>query len=110
MSNLFELRRRSVSEAMESAKSPYVIACKEIDALIVDYRDDALPKTQKAKFESHMRDCSACREYLNAYKNSITIDRHVIAFLDAYLPDDVPENLITVVIDFKKSDQELALS
>ncbi len=93
------LRLQMRWKALRFRISPYMITCKEFDAFIVDYLDDGLPEKQKAKFESHMRECTACREYLDAYKSSISISKHVFASLDTDLPEDVPADLITAVID-----------
>jgi len=75
------------------------ISCKEFEAFILDYLEDELSSAQKETFESHLRVCVECREYLSAYKRTIELSQAMIKDSSAPLPDDVPEDLIKAILD-----------
>jgi anti-sigma factor RsiW len=47
---------------MLGSKGP--LACREMVELITDYLEDALPRSQRRRFEAHLAGCEHCTEYL----------------------------------------------
>lgn len=76
-----------------------MITCREFEEFVLRYLDDELPPQQRKIFEWHMRFCRECREYLAAYRRSIEIGQAVLGGTDDPVPEDVPEDLVTAVID-----------
>lgn len=76
-----------------------MITCREFEDFVQRYLDDELPPRQRSIFEWHMRLCRECREYLAAYRRSIEIGRAVFEDADEALPEDVPEDLVTAILD-----------
>ena len=83
-------------------KMPLMIDCKTFETFIVDYLEDRLTAKQKFVFELHMRICRECREYLRAYRASMELGQLVLTD-EPLLPDEVPEALVTAVIDARES-------
>lgn len=75
-----------------------MMSCRTFEGFVLDYIDDKLPPHQKSLFESHMRRCRECRQYLEAYKRTQEITRAVFTSPDAPLPDEVPEDLIKAIL------------
>jgi anti-sigma factor RsiW len=44
--------------------APEPLACQEMVELITDYLEGALPRAQRRRFESHLKGCEHCSEYL----------------------------------------------
>ena len=76
-----------------------MITCCEFETFVQQYLDDDLPDRQRTIFEWHMRLCRECREYLAAYQRSIEIGQTVFSDPENALPDDVPDDLVTAVLD-----------
>lgn len=76
-----------------------MITCREFEAFILRYLDDDLTEREHRIFERHLRFCRECREYLAAYRRSIDVGRAVLGGGQEPVPDDVPGDLITAVLD-----------
>ena len=76
-----------------------MITCREFEAFVLRYLDNELTERERTIFERHLKFCRECREYLAAYRRSIELGRAVLAEGDAPVPDDVPRDLITAVLD-----------
>ena len=76
-----------------------MITCREFETFVQQYLDDELPNRQRKIFEWHMRLCRECREYLAAYRRSIEIGQAVFSDPHSALPDDVPDDLVTAILD-----------
>ena len=76
-----------------------MITCREFEAFVLRYLDNELTERERTVFERHLKFCRECREYLAAYRRSIELGRAVISEGDAPVPDDVPRDLITAVLD-----------
>lgn len=95
--------RRSIRSVM--VKLPYMLSCRELDEFISDYVDGKLPFIIKVKFTLHLLICRDCKSYINAYMRSIEMGQTMYDKLDSEVPEDVPEELITFVLDnVKQSD------
>jgi anti-sigma factor RsiW len=49
------------------------MACNELVEAVTAYLEDTLPQRDRDRFEAHVAECSACREYLAQMRE--TIDR-----------------------------------
>jgi len=81
---------------------PRMISCKEFENFILDYMDGGLSARQRSQFELHIRLCSECRQYLQAYQRSVEVGRGVFLSSDAAVPDEVPDNLVKAILKARK--------
>jgi anti-sigma factor RsiW len=49
------------------------LTCQELVELVTDYLDGALPRAERARFESHIAACTNCREYLAQFQQTIAL-------------------------------------
>jgi anti-sigma factor RsiW len=47
--------------------------CQELVEVITDYLDGALGATDRARFEAHLTECDACRDYLDQFRQTIAL-------------------------------------
>lgn len=47
--------------------------CQEMVELITDYLEDALPRSQRRRFEAHLAGCEHCTEYLEQMRATIRL-------------------------------------
>ncbi|MHA1973497.1 MAG: anti-sigma factor family protein [Candidatus Hodarchaeales archaeon] len=80
-------------------KIPYMLNCREFEEFIDDYIDDSLPASVSKKVYLHLLACGDCRSYISAYKRSIEMGKALCDKLDSEIPEDVPEELITFVLE-----------
>jgi len=80
-----------------------MITCREFEEFVLSYLDGDLPTKQAKRFEWHLRLCRECREYLAAYKRTIEIGKAVLGPPDETVPEDVPEDLISAVLDSREA-------
>ena len=55
-----------------SAAAPE-LTCQELVELITDYLEDALPVSERARFEVHIRTCDGCDVYLAQMRTTIRL-------------------------------------
>lgn len=79
-------------------KLPMMISCVEFEEFILAYLDGELSSTQRRIFEFHMAVCRECREYLAAYKATMTITRDAIDAETTEMLANVPEDLVSAVL------------
>lgn len=79
-----------------------MISCEEFEEFIHAYLDNELPQRQRTIFELHVRICRECREYLAAYRRTIELGRAVMLHSSAPIPDEVPQDLITAILESRK--------
>jgi anti-sigma factor RsiW len=53
------------------------IVCQQAVALVTAYLEDALPRRQRRRFESHLRGCPNCSRYLEQIRLTIDTVGHV---------------------------------
>ena len=83
---------------------PLMITCAELDAFIVDYLDEPLPKRQRAFFNWHLRLCRNCRTYLESYRKAIEIGRAVFDHAEDAISDDIPEALVRAILAARRKE------
>jgi len=78
---------------------PYMLNCRELEDFLDDYIDGNLPASVRRKVYLHLLACGDCRSYISAYKRSIEMGKALCDKLDSEVPEDVPEELITFVLE-----------
>ena len=79
-----------------------MMSCREFEDFVQAYIDGELPERQRTVMERHMRLCRECREYLAAYKKAMEIGHSVLAGHGVSLPADVPEDLISAILEARE--------
>ncbi|MDP9353683.1 MAG: zf-HC2 domain-containing protein [Chloroflexota bacterium] len=49
------------------------LTCQELVELVTDYLEDALPASERARFEAHIVDCPYCDVYLDQMQGTIRV-------------------------------------
>ena len=49
------------------------LVCQQMVELITDYLEDALPRSQRRRFEAHLAGCEHCSEYLVQMRATIRL-------------------------------------
>ena len=80
-------------------KAPLMITCEEFEDFILAYLDGGLTKRQRFVFETHLKVCAECRAYLAEYQRTI----QMAAAQRDVAPSDIPEDLITAVLDARSA-------
>jgi len=47
--------------------------CQELVEVVTDYLDGALSAPDRARFEAHLADCDACRDYVDQFRETISL-------------------------------------
>lgn len=47
--------------------------CRELVELVTDYLEDRLSPADRARFEMHLADCTACRTYLEQFRQTVRV-------------------------------------
>jgi anti-sigma factor RsiW len=66
--------------------------CRELVEVISDYLEDALPETDRLRFEAHLAGCDACREYVAQFEQTIALSGRIEA---DQLPPALREELLS---------------
>ena len=82
---------------------PFMINCEEFEAFIVDYLEENLSRSQRIKFDMHLKLCRECRDYLQSYKATMNLTKAQtdIPFSKMEM-GEVPEDLIKAVLAARK--------
>ena len=49
------------------------MSCQELVELVTAYLEDALPPSERARFDGHLADCGTCRVYLEQVRETIRL-------------------------------------
>jgi anti-sigma factor RsiW len=82
---------------------PGMITCNEFEDFILAYLDDELPRSKRRVFDWHIRLCKECREYLAAYLTSLELTKKAMAADEATDLPAVPDDLVTAVMEARKT-------
>jgi len=81
---------------------PGMITCREFEEFVSAYLEGELSSRGRFFFDMHMRICRECRQYLQAYQQTIAVGRAVFTSPDEPVPDDVPESLINTILKLRE--------
>lgn len=79
-------------------KLPLMISCDDFENFILAYLDDELLPRQKFVFELHLKVCRECRDYLKAYKASMTVAAMAMKAESQAKLENVPEDLVAAIL------------
>jgi predicted anti-sigma-YlaC factor YlaD len=65
--------------------------CQELVEVVTDYLEGALAEIDRRRFEAHLAECDACRDYLGQMRSTIEAVGHIEA---AALSDDTRAGLL----------------
>ncbi len=51
------------------------LTCRELVELVTDYLEDALPASERARFDAHLAECDACRLYVEQMRTTVRLTR-----------------------------------
>lgn len=49
------------------------LTCQELVELVTDYFEDALPESERTRFDAHLDECEGCRLYLDQMRTTIRL-------------------------------------
>ena len=55
------------------------LTCRELVELVTDYLDNALPDTDRARFEGHLAACEGCDRYVEQIRTTVELTGHTRA-------------------------------
>lgn len=84
-------------------KLPMMITCEVFEDFILAYLEDELTLRQKLIFETHLKLCRECRDYLKVYRFSMELAKLGVKEADALFPAEVPEDLVKAVIEARNA-------
>lgn len=58
------------------------LTCRELVELVTDYLEGALNVDERARFEAHLADCEACRDYVEQMRTTVRLTGRVAALHD----------------------------
>ncbi len=71
--------------------------CRELIDFLDDYAEDRLDPAARADFERHLALCSACRDYLKTYRDTIALAR--LSAVDDTPPAPPPPDLVKAIMN-----------
>ena len=74
------------------------MSCKELVELVTDYLDEALPASERERFEAHMANCVGCTDYLEQIRLTIRLSGKI---REDSLEPRVREDLLEAFRDWK---------
>ena len=75
------------------------MTCREVADFLMDYLDGGLQPDLRAQFDRHLSVCPNCRAYLATYQATIELGRKAFAVPDADVQTEVPEELVSAILD-----------
>lgn len=78
--------------------------CKQFIEALDDYLDGRQEPERRREFETHLRSCSACTDYLRTYQQTVRLGRAALSRTDDALPPDVPEGLVRAVMSMVRKE------
>ena len=73
------------------------LTCQQLIGFLDDYVAGAIDAAERGVFETHLRDCLHCREYLREYQRSIDLAKGLRETGEGAVPDGVPKGLVAAV-------------
>ncbi|MEM7224184.1 MAG: zf-HC2 domain-containing protein [Pseudomonadota bacterium] len=79
-------------------RGPYMIACEDFEAFIIDYLEGGLSDRQRFIFELHIKICRECRDYLAAYQRARELGKATVLE-----ESEAPEDLIQAILKARET-------
>jgi predicted anti-sigma-YlaC factor YlaD len=71
--------------------------CQQLVEVITDYLENALAERDRCRFEAHLAECEACRDYLEQFRQTIALAGRV---QPERLPPRMREELLAAFRDW----------
>jgi anti-sigma factor RsiW len=78
--------------------------CRELVEVITDYLDGALPPRDRLRFEAHLAECDACRDYVDQFEQTIALSGRVEA---EQLPPGLQDELLSAFRAWRGGEHRL---
>jgi anti-sigma factor RsiW len=101
MAGIWAMVWRSIGRSL-GVRTPAPMTCRQFEDFIVSYLDGSLDRNARREFETHIRACKACHDYLAAYRETVVLGKRVFDGLDE-IPATVPEDLVLAVLKVRYS-------
>jgi len=75
-----------------------VLTCAEFVELVTNYLEDALPPTERKRFESHLSGCTGCTNYLDQIRQTIRLSGYLS---EQNLAPDARDEFLALFRDWK---------
>ena len=72
--------------------SATALSCQELVELVTDYVEDALPASERARFDSHIADCEHCTAYVEQMRVTIALTGRLRA-------EELPPGSVDALLD-----------
>ena len=77
------------------------LTCKELVELVTDYFEDALSVEEKMRFETHLRGCQGCTQYVEQMRQTIALTGQLT---EGDVPPAAEQTLREIFRDWKRGD------
>jgi predicted anti-sigma-YlaC factor YlaD len=78
------------------------LTCKELVELVTDYLENALPPTERVRFEKHLQGCDGCRAYLEQMKSTINLTGQLT---EEGIPESARQTLLETFRKWKQAHE-----
>lgn len=76
------------------------LTCQELVELVTDYLENALPRSEAARFEEHLQNCRGCRAYVEQMRRTVgALGR----LREDWIPEDAIQKLLHTFRDWKRT-------
>ena len=82
------------------------LSCREFVEFLNEYCDGELDAERRAVFERHLSICPDCTAYLDSYRRTMALSRHVLAGRAPFPEGPIPEVLVRAVLDARRTIHE----
>lgn len=72
------------------------ITCRELIDFLADYLDGTLAPAMRHEFERHLKVCPSCVNYLESYRQTVSLGK-TLAAPDEAAPPSVPHTLVRAI-------------
>jgi anti-sigma factor RsiW len=72
------------------------MTCAQIADFLMDYLSGGLPRPAAEAFESHLRVCEDCRNYIDSYRKTVAMGRNALDAADEV--KKMPDSLIRSIL------------
>ncbi len=79
------------------------VSCRDFVEFVGDYHEGDLPATQSRLFEAHLAQCQNCRQYFDAYRETVRSAKAAMQDLDE---QPVPEELVRAILFSARSQRK----
>ena len=74
------------------------LTCRQVEQFLLDYIEGQVSLWTWCKFRYHLLLCDDCRQYLQDYRNTVALGRHIFANLDDEAFGKVPDEILAAIL------------